>query len=147
MAKPKSNGMKIFLGIALAIILFGIVNLGVATFYEGPQYEDYCISYNTPVTPEKIDSGYYETCSDEYRAAQDEYDNTIFYVFVSLGLILAVVGLIILNLSFQIVGIGSGVALILEGILRNLNNKIPAFIAGVIVFLILSYFVWRTVKE
>jgi len=43
--------------------------------------------------------------------------------------------------------LGSGVVLMLEGILRNLNNKIPAFIAGVIVFAILSYFVWRQVKD
>ncbi len=55
-------------------------------------------------------------------------------------------GLFIVYLPFQIVGVGAGTALIIEGILINLENKIPAFIAGVIVFGILAYFVWKKVR-
>lgn len=147
-------GMKIFLGISLAIILFSLFNLGVATFYEKPDYDDYCgeITGRPPIIykEDTNDTAMQEldlTCRNEYNLAREKYENNIFYVFVIAGLILAVSGLFITNLSFQIVGLGAGVGLIIEGIIRNLNNKIPAFIAGILVFAIFSYFVWRKVKD
>ncbi len=145
----KKNGMQITMGIALALILLGLVNLGVYTFYPSPSYDDYCdeISRPVPLEEAKNDSETIDlSCYDDYDKARDHYDNQIFYVYVILGLILAVAGLFIVYLPFQIVGIGAGTALIIEGILRNLENKIPAFIAGVVVFGILSYFVWKKVK-
>jgi multisubunit Na+/H+ antiporter MnhE subunit len=84
---------------------------------------------------------------EEYDIASEAYGNSIFYMFVVAGLILAVAGLFITNLSFQIVGLGAGVGLIIEGIARNLNNRIMAFVAALLVFIILSYFVWRKVKD
>ncbi len=143
-----ANGMKIFLGIALAIILFGVFNLGVSTFYPSPDYEDFCDRI-PPTIELQNDTQIKDVtfqCQNEYETAKDNYNNIIFYVFVIAGLLFAVSGLFITNLSFQIVGLVSGTALIIEGILRNLENKIPAFIAGVFVFGILSYFVWRKVK-
>ena len=156
--KIESTGMKIFLGIALGLIFFGLFNLGVATFYDSPDYSDYCDG-NRGV-PGKIDwteqecldeggilqNGYcdfYAECQGEYGLANDRYDNTIFYIFVIAGVLLAVAGLFIVSLPFQIVGIGAGTAMVIEGILRNLQDKIPAFVAGVVAFVILSYFVWR----
>ena len=191
----KSTGMKIFLGVALAIIFFALFNLGVATFYDGPNYDDYC--YNGPVyydkqvgvvdpqvncpavctpmwkaqaggTCEYIECGSGcgpdgittfskesqcavkqegKVCYDVYNEAQQKYDNTLFYIFIIPGLIIAIVGLFIVSLPFQLTTLGAGVALIIEGIIRNLENKIPAFIVGVIVFAILSIFVWRKFKD
>jgi len=155
MAKNKqSTGMKIFLGIALAVILFALFNLGVAAFYDSPQYDDYCdvVGPKTVAPDANADDGTaeiqdYETCYDEYDAAREAYNNNIFYLFVVAGLICAVGGLFITNLSFQIVGLGAGVGLIIEGIARNLNNKVMAFFAALAVFIILSYFVYRKVKD
>ena len=148
----KNIGMQITTGIALALILFGLFNLGVYTFYPDPDYSDFCDNYRIPrdiknETEMIIDEIKYEECGQDYDDARDAYNNKIFYVFVIAGLILAVVGLFITYLPFQIVGIGTGTALIIEGIVRNIENKIPAFIAGVIVFGILAYFVWKKVKD
>ena len=132
------------MGIALALILFGLVNLGVYTFYPSPSYEDFCDEVRKPVSLE--DDLEIDTCYAEYNIARDKYSNNVFYVYVILGLALAVAGLFIVYLPFQIVGIGTGTGLILEGVVRNLENKIPAFIAGVVAFGILSYFVWKKVK-
>jgi len=44
----QSIGIKIFLGIALGIILVGLFNLGVSTFYPGPEYNDYCAEFRVP---------------------------------------------------------------------------------------------------
>lgn len=137
-----NNGMKIFLGIALALIFFGLFNLGVATFYDSPEYGDYC----TTTESMNVGSADYLQCNNAYDQARASYDTNIFYIFVVSGLILAVVGLFIVSLPFQIVGLAGGTALIIEGIIRNLDNKVSAFIAGVLVFGILSYFVWRKFK-
>lgn len=143
------KGMQITMGIALALILLGLVNLGVYTFYPGPEYGDYCDEISKPIPLEESRNNSKTTdlsCYDDYDKARDDYDNQIFYVYVIIGLILTVMGLFIIYLPFQIVGVGAGTALIIEGILRNLENKIPAFIAGMIVFGILSYFVWKKVR-
>lgn len=168
----KSKGMQIFLGIALGLLLFGLFNLGVHTFYPSPDYEEYCGDRSGPkfldtqieceadggqwtsrevqcvTTP--CPQGYCDvdfTCREDYDTARDSYNNIIFYVFVIAGLGLAVSGMFLTTVTFQIVGLGAGIGLIGEGILRNLNEKIPAFIAGVVAFSILSYVVWRQVKD
>ena len=142
----KRLGIQITMGIALAIILLGIVNLGVYTFYPSPSYDDYCEEIRKPVELEDPLEDLEDNCYDDYDVAREKYDNQIFYVYVILGLILAVTGLFLAYLPFQIVGIGTGTALIIEGVLKNLENKIPAFIAAVIAFGVLSYFVWKKVK-
>ena len=145
----KKNGMQITMGIALALILLGLVNLGVYTFYPSPDYDNYCdeIIRAVPLEESRNKSESADlSCYNDYDKARENYNNQVFYVYVIIGLILAVVGLFITYLPFQIVGIGTGTALIIEGILRNLENKIPAFIAGVITFGILSYFVWKKVR-
>jgi len=155
------TGLQITTGIALALILFGLFNLGVYAFYPSPEYNDYCDRNSYPqkiewTEQECIDEGgvwermscdFYSECGEEYDTDRDAYNNRIFYVFVIAGLLLAVGGLFITYLPFQIVGLGTGTGLIIEGILRNLNNKIPAFIAGVIVFGLLAYFVWKKVRD
>ena len=145
----KRKGMQITMGIALALILLGLVNLGVYTFHPSPSYDDYCEGLRKPLSLEDSKNNTEPndlSCYDDYDKAREDYDNQIFYVYVIIGLILTVTGLFIVYLPFQIVGVGAGTALIIEGILRNLENKIPAFIAGVIVFGILSYFVWKKMK-
>ncbi len=145
----KKKGMQITMGIALAIILFGLVNLGIYTFHPGPDYDDYCEEMRKPIPLEESRNNteeYDRACYEDYDTARDDYNNKIFYVYVIIGLILTVAGLFITYLPFQIVGVGTGTALIIEGIMRNLENKIPAFIAGVIVFGILSYFVWKKIR-
>ena len=118
--RTKSTGMKVFLGIILAVIFFALFNLGVSTFYE---------------------------CNYASGCNYEQYHQNIFYIFVVAGLILAVAGMFIANLSFQILGVGSGTALIIEGIVRNWSDKIPAFVALLLVFIILSIFVWRKFRK
>ena len=142
----KKNPMQITMGIALAIILFALVNLGVYTFYPSPNYDDFCDEIARPSPLEELDNSEIDPCYAEYDTARENYNNNVFYVYVILGLALAIAGLFIIYLPFQIVGIGTGTALIIEGITKNLENKIPAFIAGVAAFGILAYFVWKKVK-
>lgn len=154
MAK-KQIGNVVF-GIGLAIILFALFNLGVGAFYEQPKYETYCNVSHTIYTdqascttnggfwtagnPGYCDLSYY--CSQNYQSAYDKYNNTVFYIFVGLGLALSIFGFYIKKKkTFQITSIATGFSLIVEGIVRNYQNKIPAFIAGLIAFAVLGYFI------
>lgn len=159
--KKKKQKVNIALGIGLAIFLFALVNLGVNTFYSSPQYEDYCtiepMQYADQTTCEfnggkwypsdEFKTAYcdaYYTCNAHYDDARGSYNNNIFYVFMALGLILAVAGFYIKkNTAYQITALATGLTLIIEGIVRNYENKIPSFIAGVIAFVIVAYFVKR----
>lgn len=161
MAKKK-QGMQIFLGIGLAVLLFALVNLGTNAFYKSPDYNTYCgsqpmnfydqtscvnnggkwypaVTTNGANSPAYCDATY--TCNTNYTNASNLYNNTIFYVFVILGLGIAVYGFFIKKKTFQITAIATGLALIIEGIWRNYQNQIPAFIAGLIAFAILVYFI------
>lgn len=145
---PKKKNFNIFYGVVLAILLFGLFNLGVNVFYESPQYEDYCDNsvVNKLVVSSELSNDYYNTCSTEYQNARDEYNNKVFFIYVIVGLISAVVGLFIINNVFQITAFGAGTAFIIEGILMNLNNKVYAFVAGVIAFIVISYFIYNKIK-
>ncbi len=174
MKNNSSGGWKVFYGIALAIMLFGMFNFGTYVFYENPDYQTYCGDYNSRpvyndkitceandgkwtdnnygVAPKPVDApiGYCDqdfTCRQEYEEAQKAHNDTVFYIYVIAGLIAAVIGLFIASSTFQITGFGAGVAFIIEGILRNLNNKIPAFIAGAVAFLIIAFFIWKKTRD
>jgi len=161
--KKQKTALKITMGIALALVLIGVVNLAIYAFYTAPKYKDFCGSnVRAPtLTPEDtnltqhediesnklyIPPQEFEECSQNYDTARDHYNQNAFYILVLIGLILSVAGLFITHLSFQITGIGAGVILMMEGALRNLQDKIPAFIAFALAFVILALVVWRKVK-
>lgn len=151
----KSKGFQVFVGIVMALFLLGLFNLGVRAVYEAPNYSDYCdntyYSYTKPV----IDSttindtyyqeqiAYYNECNDVYQKDLNSYNKVIFYIFVNVGLIASVIGLFIMLPIFQFTVFGAGIFFIIEGIWRNLNDKLPAFVAGVIAFIITSYFIYK----
>lgn len=154
----KRQGLNIFLGIALALVLFGLFNLGVNTFYPQPDFSKYCTQtiqtytdsasctangglwYASPA-PGYCDATF--TCSKAYNLAQSGYINNIFYILLVSGIILSIFGFYNKRLIYQITTIGAGFALIIEAIVRNYQNKVPVFVAGLIAFAILVYFINR----
>lgn len=151
MAKKKLKGMEIFLGIALAIILIGLFNFGISTYYPQPQYSDSCNSFYSkpyPVTPTQAEMDAQQKCQEDYNLAYSKYQTKTFYFFIVGGLILTILGLaFIKNFLFQIVSTGSGIALVGEGIYKNIQNQQTVFLAGVVVFLIISFFAYRRFQK
>ena len=148
MANNSNSGLRVTMGIALALVLIGVVNLGTYAFYSSPTYDEYCQPHDYEFEPVKDSPKLAQdrACYDDYEQMRTKYNQNVFYIFLVTGLLLSVVGLFITNISFQITGVGSGTILIMEGIMRNLQDKIPAFVAGFLVFAILAYVVWRKVK-
>jgi hypothetical protein len=163
MAKKKTNnsGFDIFYGIVLAILLFGLLNLGVYVFYPSPEYTNYCTydkigatniescELNNGIWNNSSSSPYcdYTQCSNEYQESLDSYNMKAFYIYVILGALLAIIGLFITNNIFQITIFSSGTAFLIEGIIRNINNKIPAFIAAAVAFILISIIIYRKTKR
>jgi len=166
MEKKKTNNSKynIFYGIVLAILLFGLLNLGVYVFYPSPEYEDYCTydkigvtsvtniescELNKGVWNNSSSSPYcdYTQCSNDYQESLNSYNMKAFYIYVILGALLSILGLFITNNIFQITIFSSGTAFLIEGIIRNINNKIPAFIAATIAFILISIVIYRKTKR
>ena len=155
MSKKKFKTMNIFIGIALAILLFGLFNLGISTLLPSPQYDNYCnasiypkVSPDgtyRPQTQEEIDNQ--DKCNTDFNNALKEYEQKVFYYFIIGGLLFALAGLLyIQDLTFQIVSVGAGLGLVGEAIYRNFDNKSSVFVAGLIVFLIIAYVVYRRKK-
>lgn len=165
----KIKGMQIFLGIGLAVILFALIHLGIGAFYPEPEYEDYCgirtykaieteyecnqtggrwmeiTGVEDPTRNGYCDLDYY--CRQEYDSAQNDYNNSVFYVFVIIGLGLSILGFLIKKSPFDITSLATGMAVITEGIFRNYDEKMSSFVVGTIAFIILVYFVYKRFGE
>lgn len=83
-------------------------------------------------------------CNTAYNDANIKYTNTTFYIYLIVGLVIALIGLFVANIMFQIMGVGAGSALLIEAVMKNWqNNKVMAFIAGLLVLGILVYVAWK----
>jgi len=87
---------KIALSIAIAIILALFVNVGIATFYDSPDYEE-CFyprpllrgEFEQPTKEEQSDS---KECEDGNRALRSVYNRNVFLVLVIAGVASLLVG-------------------------------------------------------
>ena len=148
MEKKKSYVMIWILGLFLAAMIAGFVNLGVEVFYPSPKYETYC----TPevVAEEMAGKGgdyYPKQCDLDYEAAMKVYNQNIFWVLAPIGFILVIVGIYYGSLLITLPGVFGGSFLVIESILRNLNNKIIAFITLGLIILLIGYFAFKKYKE
>ena len=143
----KKIGLTILIGVIIVAILTLIVNLGVSIFYESPEYNDYCDRIACEPMGDKLcdqEQINWEECNSEYDSARDKYNQNIFYIFAGIGLILLLMGLFIEFPLIQITGLSTGGILVVEGLIRNFENKISVFIASIIVLVI---FVGLAIKK
>jgi len=143
--KKKKNIVMIWiLGLFLAAMIAGFVNLGVEVFYPSPKYETYC----TPDIVSKENMDYYpKQCDLDYQNTMEGYNQNIFWVLAPIGFILILAGIFYANLLINLTGIFSGSFLVIESIIRNLNNKLIAFITLGIIIILIGYFAFKKYKE
>ena len=141
--KKKSSVMIWILGIFLAGMIAGFVNLGVEVFYPSPKYETYC----TPEIVKDLPDVYPKQCDLDYQDAMEAYNQNIFWVLAPIGFVLVLVGIFYANLLINLTGIFGGSFLVIESIIRNLNNKIIAFITLGLIIILIGYFAFKKYKE
>jgi len=131
------------LGIALAFMICGFVNLGIEVFYPSPKYETYC----TPEIVSEVGDVYPKQCDIDYQDAMSVYNQKIFWVLAPVGFVLALIGIFYANLLINLIGIFGGSFLVIQSIIRNLNNKVTAFITLGLIIILIGYFAFKKFKE
>lgn len=133
---------NVVLGIAILILTIFVVVYGIGTFYEKPEYSDFCAefktaevieteaqcvaiggkwnSYEEVKTPEMTTTGYcdrdYE-CRQEYEDAMKKYYKNLFLMTLPIGIVIIVLGAMIFGLETVGAGLmGGGVGVILYGV-------------------------------
>jgi len=141
--KKKSSVMIWILGIFLAAMIAGFVNLGVEVFYPSPKYETYC----TPEIVKEAGDYYPKQCDLDFQDAMSAYNQKIFWVLAPIGFILVIIGIFYGNLLINLIGTFGGSFLVIESIIKNLNNKIIAFITLGLIIILIGYFAFKKFKE
>jgi hypothetical protein len=141
--KKKSLVMMWILGIFLAAMIAGFVNLGIEVFYPSPKYETYC----TPEVVKELPDVYPKQCDIDYQNTMEIYNQNIFWVLAPIGFILVLAGIFYSNLLINLIGIFGGSFLVIESILRNLNNKVIAFITLGIIIILIGYFAFKKYRD
>ena len=142
--KKKKNAVMIWiLGIFLAAMIAGFVNLGIEVFYPSPKYETYC----TPEIVKDLPDVYPKQCDIDHKDAMNDYNQKIFWVLAPVGFVLVLIGIVYTNLLANLIGIFGGSFLIIQSIMRNLNNKVTAFITLGLIIILIGYFAFKKFKE
>ena len=132
----EGTGKKVMiwiLGIALALMIAGFVNLGIQVFYPSPKYETYC----TPEIVENLPDVYPKQCDIDYQDAMNVYNQKIFWVLAPNGFVLVIIGIFYANLLINLIGVFGGSFLVIQSIIRNLNNN-PVITPAIIVVITIS---------
>ena len=122
---------NIVLGIGIFILTMFVVVYGVNTFYEKPEYEDFCEEFKTvdviesearclelggkwnqyenprAIPGELTIEGYCDkdfTCRDDYDSAREKHSKYVFFIAIPLGLLIIFLGTFVFQLNS--VGIG-----------------------------------------
>lgn len=133
---------NVVIGIAIVILTISVVVYGVHTFYDSPNYEDYCGAYKTQQVIENeqqcldvggqwtaqdircvtapCPQGYCDrdfTCRQEYDNASQVYARNVFLIALPAGIAIIALGMIVFGLEAVGAGLmGGGVGIILWGV-------------------------------
>lgn len=168
----ESRIKQLILTISISLILVFFIGYGIQTFYNSPEYEDFCNQTRSPelikteqdclnmggkwsVYPvkyanETMMEGYCDTeftCSENFREALEPYNRNVFIIAVIAGILCVVLGGFLLKLETVSSGImGGGVLTIIYGTLRywgEMSDIIRWLLLGVV----LTILIWIGYKK
>jgi hypothetical protein len=168
--------LLIMISIIFTVLVVALVNIGVSLFLTTPEFDDFCdINSVRPLPVEKpelqacpedaktCDDGTvlsrdpllncefppckdeFETCNKEYSQARESFNQIRFYIFAIIGFALLIFGIYTASF-YQITGLASGIILVIEGVLANLQNKIAVFIL-LLFILVVFWFIARKILK
>ena len=151
MAKKKdvSRVKQTILAVSIAIIFTFFIGFGIETFYESPQYGDYCEEYARPVQleGENVTDIKEDTCWDEFDIARQPYERNVFIITLILGLAAVIVGGLFLTVESVGSGImGGGVLTLIYGILRYWGDM-SKYLRFAVLGLVLAILIWIGYKK
>jgi hypothetical protein len=160
---------NVIIGIAILILTMFVTIYGINTFYEKPQYDNFCVDefnskliqteqeclagegkwnyYNTQDSEEingYCDQTYY--CRQDYDNAQERWTKNVFIITVPLGILIIALGAFLISLEPVAAGLmAGGVGTLLYGtwgFFWQTNDKIRFIISliGLIIVIALAYY-------
>tara|TARA_Y100000310_G_scaffold344775_1_gene459420 strand:+ start:5305 stop:5763 length:459 start_codon:yes stop_codon:yes gene_type:complete len=142
------------LSLAIIIVLTIFVNVGIATFYPQPDYED-CFFPRSIIEKEDINDKEFEEkqkeakeCDDKNRDVRSFYNRNVFIILSIVGIITIGISLLLTNLPIVSGLMYGGILNILMGIMRywsNMNEYLRFIVSGIIL-IILIYIAYKKFK-
>ncbi|KHO52101.1 MAG: hypothetical protein QT05_C0026G0025 [archaeon GW2011_AR13] len=143
--KSLSSAIKnVVLGFAIFILTMFVTIYGINTFYERPQYNDYCEEFKTV----KYDNDY--TCRKDFETASEKYSRNVFLIAVPLGILIIALGTFIFNLNPVGVGLmfgGIGTLIYGAGGYWQYSENLFKFLISLVGLGIVIWFAYRFNKK
>ena len=138
---------KWILAIAIALIFTLFSHQGLNTFYESPNYEDYCTIESVKLEGREIPQPIQEDkeCRDNYQSARDIFEEKAFIILIISGAIALIVGLILTVQSLSYGLLIGGLLNIFFGTIRywsQLGDPLRFTLLGIIL-VILVYIAYK----
>lgn len=162
MKKPMhlNTWKKVGLSLAIMIVFNLFINVGIYTFYKGPQYNDYCtieIGAKEVKTEAKCvelqgewQGGYcdvYKQCTEEFNAVEGVYNRNVFIALLAIGTIALIAGLFLQNVNAVATGfIFGGIISMFIGTVRywsNMDEYLRFTILGVVLVILIGLGVYK----
>ncbi|MBD3354500.1 hypothetical protein GF361_00785 [Candidatus Woesearchaeota archaeon] len=144
----------LMIGIAIIFALF--VGYGIDTFYEAPEYEDFC-NESERLRPVKLNQSDMEEfnakqnqCWEQYDAAREPYNRNVFIITLVIGLAAVIAGSFFMKVESVSSGImAGGVLTIIYGTLRYWGDmhKYLRFSVLTIVLIILIWIGYKKFRD
>jgi len=142
--------------IAIAIIFALFVGYGIDTFYEAPEYEDFC-NESSRAMPVKLNQSDLEefnakqnACWEKYDAASEPYNRNVFIITLIIGLAAVFIGSFVMKVESVSSGImAGGVLTLIYGTMRYWGDmhKYLRFTVLTIVLIILIWIGYKKFKD
>ena len=137
--------------IAIAIIFALFIGYGIDTFYEAPEYEDYCDRFVEPLGKNITEfEEEQRKCSEEFDAVREPYERNVFIITLIIGMIAIIIGGVILKVETVSSGImGGGVFTLIYGTMRYWGDmhKYLRFTVLTIVLIVLIWIGYKKFKD
>jgi hypothetical protein len=137
--------------IAIAIIFALFIGYGIDTFYEAPEWEDYCDIEERIVDPaNQTKLAEREQCEEEFDAVREPYERNVFIITLIIGMIAIIIGGVVLKVETVSSGImGGGVFTLIYGTMRYWGDmhKYLRFTVLTIVLIVLIWIGYKKFKD
>lgn len=158
-----TNFKKLILVLGIVIIFNLFINYGVATFYDKPEYKDFCDREEFSPKPlplmeqrdgEDFDSEAYEErqkaqkeCNEKYQAVNDLYKRNVFIILITAGIISIVIGFLIVQVEAVSLGLSfGGLISLIIGTIRYWS-AMDDYLRFVILGIALIILIWIGIKK
>ncbi len=152
---------KVGLALAIMIVFNLFVNVGIYTFYKGPEYDDYCAAVVAPDKEIKTEArcaelngswqgsycDLYKSCNDQFQSVESVYNRNVFIVLVVIGTVALIAGLFLQQVSAVANGfMFGGIISIFIGTVRYWSNM-DEYLRFAILGIVLAILIWLGVSK